>query len=141
MSEITPAQILEALNDKADRDLGNLEQSGSGDYVVAYQMPSASNDYTWYRKYASGWVEQGGNYDAGSYSSNIYANITYPIEMANTRYTKLFGKEKDSDSGWDGYLNYTNPTTTGVTIRYWNNGGSTIRYISWQVSGMAATVS
>lgn len=106
--------------------------------VIEFQEPTSANNYTWYRKYADGWIEQGGNYDAGSYSSNIYANITYPIEMANTRYTKLFGKEKDSDSGWDGYLNYTNPTTTGVTVRYWNNAGSTIRYISWQVSGMAA---
>lgn len=106
--------------------------------VIEFQEPTAANNYTWYRKYADGWVEQGGNYDAGSYSPNIYANITYPIEMANTRYTKLFGKEKDSDGGWEGYLNYTNPTTTGATVRYWNNGSATIRYISWQVSGMAA---
>ncbi len=30
------------------------------DYVVAWQMPNAANNYTWYRKYKSGWVEMGG---------------------------------------------------------------------------------
>ena len=30
------------------------------DYVVACQMPTAENNYTWYRKYKSGWLEQGG---------------------------------------------------------------------------------
>ena len=53
--EITPAQILEALNDKADRDLMNV--ATGADVVVEYQMPNANNNYTWYRKYASGWVE------------------------------------------------------------------------------------
>ena len=106
--------------------------------VIEFQAPTADNGYTWYRKYADGWVEQGGNYDAGSYRDSITANITYPVEMADTRYTKLFGSEKDSDSSWAGYLNYTNPTTTGVTLRYWNNIGTSVRYISWQVSGMAA---
>lgn len=30
------------------------------DYVTEWQTPTAENNYTWYRKYASGWVEQGG---------------------------------------------------------------------------------
>ena len=30
------------------------------DYVVAWQMPTSNNNYTWYRKYKSGWLEQGG---------------------------------------------------------------------------------
>ncbi len=32
----------------------------NADYVVAFQAPTAANGYTWYRKYKSGWVEQGG---------------------------------------------------------------------------------
>ena len=32
----------------------------SADYVIETQLPTAENDYTWYRKYKSGWVEQGG---------------------------------------------------------------------------------
>lgn len=126
--ENTAGITAETLNDKVDK----------GHEVIEFQAPTAANNYTWYRLYADGWVEQGGNYDAGSYSTSITANITYPIEMADTRYTKLFGCEKDSDSGWAGYLNYTNPTTTGVTFRYWNNSSSSVRYISWQIAGMAA---
>lgn len=30
------------------------------DYVTEWQTPTAENNYTWYRKYKSGWVEQGG---------------------------------------------------------------------------------
>jgi hypothetical protein len=30
------------------------------DYVVDFQAPTSANNYTWYRKYKSGWVEQGG---------------------------------------------------------------------------------
>ena len=26
------------------------------DYVVEWQTPTAENNYTWYRKYASGWI-------------------------------------------------------------------------------------
>ncbi|MBP9999681.1 MAG: hypothetical protein KBT14_03260, partial [Proteobacteria bacterium] len=34
--------------------------NGMIDYVVESQTPTAENNYTWYRKYKSGWVEQGG---------------------------------------------------------------------------------
>ena len=54
------------------------------DYVVESQLPTATNNYTWYRKYKSGWVEQGG-YRAGSGTWTI-ANITLPIEMSNACY-------------------------------------------------------
>lgn len=48
------------------------------DYVVESQAPTAENNYTWYRKYKSGWVEQGGH----SHSKTV----TFPIIMANTDY-------------------------------------------------------
>lgn len=54
------------------------DMSGA-DYVVAWQSPSAENNYTWYRKYKSGWVEQGG------YSNS--QTITLIVEMADTGYS------------------------------------------------------
>ncbi len=30
------------------------------DYVIEWQMPTAENNYTWFRKYKSGWLESGG---------------------------------------------------------------------------------
>ena len=51
--------------------------------VIAFQAPTAENNYTWYRKYADGWVEQGG---IGTSSTTI----NLPVEMADTNYCILF---------------------------------------------------
>ena len=57
-----------------------IEASSSGsDYVIEYQMPTAENNYTWYRKYKSGWVEQGGCIPQG-FGEAIY--VEFPIPMA-----------------------------------------------------------
>ena len=58
MSDINVGQITEALNDKMDRDAHNVQSPSA--VVVDKQDPSSSNNYTWYRKYSDGWVEQGG---------------------------------------------------------------------------------
>lgn len=50
----------------------------AGDWVVESQLPSAENNYTWYRKYKSGWVEQGGR--------SASQTVTLPIEMADVNY-------------------------------------------------------
>lgn len=54
--------------------------AGTADYVVEWQAPTSSNNYKWYRKYKSGWVEQ------GQYINTANTTITFPIEMANTDY-------------------------------------------------------
>jgi len=36
-----------------------LPDLSTTDYVVETQLPTADNDYTWYRKYKSGWTESG----------------------------------------------------------------------------------
>lgn len=78
MSEL--GAIKEALNEKMDRDLGNM---GEMDYVVEWKAPTAS-DPTWYRKYKSGWVEQGGHWQPTVFKT--YVTITLPKEMANASY-------------------------------------------------------
>lgn len=57
------------------------DMSGA-DYVVAWQTPTDQNNYTWYRKYKSGWVEQG-----GFWLGNIEKPL--PIVMQNPNYTLL----------------------------------------------------
>lgn len=59
-----------------------------GDYVVEIQLPTADNNYTWYRKYKSGWVEQGGRNDGDRQISAI----TMPVSMANTNYIVLLSR-------------------------------------------------
>lgn len=55
------------------------------DYVVESQLPTAENNYTWYRKYKSGWIEQGGNIN---FTQEV-ATIILPVPVLNTHYTVL----------------------------------------------------
>ena len=49
------------------------------DYVVESQLPTADNNYTWYRKYKSGWVEQGQK--VSTLSNNTQKTITLPVAL------------------------------------------------------------
>lgn len=52
----------------------SVPDMGGADYVVAWQNPTAENNYTWFRRYKSGWVTQGGKLSGRS--------ITFPIQFA-----------------------------------------------------------
>ena len=141
--EITPGQILEALNDKADRDLMNV--ATGADVVVEYQMPNANNNYTWYRKYASGWVEQGGLAILG-FSANADTSITpaLPITMADTSYfADVTGNIDVPNVAWVICHSASHSTTTCIIWGHSLGGNitGTTRNLYWQVKGMAATVS
>lgn len=68
MSDINIGAISEALNNKVDLPTPSTPQDAV-DYVVEMQKPTESNGYTWYRKYKSGWVEQGGGIATGRFIS------------------------------------------------------------------------
>ncbi len=60
-------------------------QDMAPDYIIAWQAPTADNSYTWYRKYKSGWVEQGG---IGTVQpGNTSVEISYPVQMRDANYT------------------------------------------------------
>ena len=96
----------------------------SADYVVASQLPTAENNYTWYRRYKSGWIEQGGIYNS--------SNLTFVIEMADTNYS-LFLQPRDTSGKYA--MNAQNLTTTGVAI---NTASGQWHDYWWCVSGCAA---
>lgn len=98
------------------------------DYVVDWQTPTADNNYTWYRKYKSGWVEQGGP-TSGSTSS---ITITFPVVMANSNYTAVLGNR----SGVYEQLRIYTRNTTNMVVNTTVGSGSAS--CLWQVSGMAA---
>ena len=115
--------------------------STDGDYVVSFQRPTAENNYTWYRKYKSGWVEQGGQFTAtsvadgsGTAGNNI---INLPIKMANDRYWYSANTHVGAN-GW----NYANGVilnaraTTTLTLKVVAGTGDLALY--WEVKGMAA---
>ena len=114
-------EITEALNNKVDK----------GHQVVAFQAPTAANNYTWYRKYADGWVEQGG------ITTSNDTTVTFPVAMADTNYSVLSSPLNNGVA--DNYvaIYQQNRTTTGVRLS-WSGNVNNPQNIVWQVSGMAA---
>lgn len=111
------------------------------DTVVAYQMPTSSNNYRWYRKYASGWVEQGGSWSGyDSISGNTMA-INLPVAMKDNKYTaSIVVNLQASDTG--SYFARTVSETSTSQLKYlmFLSGAVTTNnpHVSWQVSGIAA---
>ena len=119
---------------KADTDLGNIPTNY--DYVVESQEPTSANGYTWYRKYKSGWVEQGGIVFPTT-TTPTRVPITLPVIMSSNVYSvQVTGGDNVSDAGVYSY--YTNRTTTGFEILYSHTTTSSTIGDSWQVSGLAA---
>lgn len=141
MADINVGQLAEAINDKTDRDLMNVDTGVGADAVIEYQMPTAENNYTWYRKYKSGWVEQGGIYDNGSVARDLTTTINLPITMANSNYTAIITAARNNANfvNRSGYSTICTQTTTQLGIGYFGSGTSdTMQYISWEVKGIAA---
>lgn len=133
MSQINIGAIFEALNNKTDRDFQNSDMI---DYVVAYQTPTVDNDYTWYRLYKSGWIEQGQNY------ANLASNgqtFTIPIEMKDNRYniqcTGVSGTNKTSSTVGVFVSTYDTRTTTTFSCYSGDDTSFNNCYFSWIVSG------
>lgn len=107
--------------------------------VVEFQAPTAANNYTWYRKYADGWVEQGGYYafNASRASTAQVANL--PIEMQDTNYSVYLQIKSSAHN----YQNGSGPVllsqaTTSISVQMNDEGSSTLDGFYWRVSGMAA---
>ena len=134
MNDINIGAISEALNNKVDLPT-NDSQDGI-DFVVDWQNPTADNSHTWYRRYKSGWVEQGGVASIIMNSSGATNNITLPIEMADANYAVsallagAFGNRQLASR-----LSL-NRTTYVCILAYCASTETQSCY--WQVSGMSA---
>ena len=135
MPDIDFGRISESLNEKSDRDLRNVDTTAKADAVIDYQEPTSANNYTWYRKYKSGWVEQGGYYYAGTSVAGAH-NISFPVPFANINYQSLLSVLHDSDGGSPNDISEVFPSRTTTTMRIYVRAGW-CGYV-WRVSGMAA---
>ena len=121
-------------------DVAGLKQTTDGmiDYVIERQEPTSGNGYTWYRKYKSGWVEQGGiqsgNKTIGYGSEGNLGTISLPIEMLDTSYVAI--SQCENSYCLPMKTEKTNTTTTFIFGAYSIN--RTLSNISWQVTGMSA---
>lgn len=122
---------------KADTDLGNIPTNY--DYVVESQEPTAENGYTWYRKYKSGWIEQGG---IKLQNTSSKQDLSLPIEMNGQTYSVLTSVMDDNLTDFVFCVKVTDKTTTGFKTTVWasfQQGISTSGYnFVWQVSGVSA---
>lgn len=102
------------------RTINGVSFDGTSDITIAvpatpkaYLTAVYQNGALWYRKYSDGWIEQGGQYTAGS-------TITFPLPFADTNYTAVA-----TINDWGG--NYANAamigslTTTGCMLKSSNN--------------------
>lgn len=119
MGEINIGAILEALNNKAD----------AGHQVVEFQAPTSSNNYTWYRKYADGWVEQG-----GSYGGSQNQQITLPVVMADANYNVMlsFSTTSTNTPIYSSFSYKNRSTTSFICINSGSINGC------WEAKGIAA---
>lgn len=132
MPDIDFGQMSEALNNKTDRDMRNVDTTAKADAVIDYQEPTAENNYTWYRKYKSGWVEQGGAF--ATVNTNYHREtVVLPIEMSNTSYTC----NVSCASTGSAYMTLIETKSTTGFIMY--NVINNVAYsATWFVAGMAA---
>lgn len=112
------------------------------DYVVDWQMPTSANSYTWYRKYKSGWVEQGGRCTVPATNANTSSSVTVklPVPISDAAAATLTYNGTASTAYYANCEDQAAITTTSVIIGRWNNGSNTAdaRYYNWNLSGMAA---
>lgn len=109
-TDINISAVLEALNNKVDLDLKN--STSNNDWVIE----TYTDDTTWYRKYKSGWIEQGGLFVLNaSWTTTV---VTLPVEMANNLYTCI------TMTGNTGYTNspcVSDKTSTSFKCYPYNN--------------------
>ncbi len=110
--------------------------------VIDFQVPTASNGYTWYRKYADGWVEQGGRctVPATNGLSSSSVAVTLPVPIATPEQATLTYNGMGSTGYYANCEDMASVTTTTVSIGRWNNGNpvAEARYYNWSLSGMSA---
>ena len=109
--------------------------------VIEFQAPTSANNYTWYRKYADGWVEQGGRCTVpatnGLGSSSV--TVTLPVPIATPEQATLSYNGMGSTEYYSNCENQATLKATTVTIGRWNNGNPTAaaRSYMWVLYGQA----
>ena len=126
--QINVNAIADTLNSKVQLPDGVGQDSV--DFVVETQLPTAENNYTWYRLYKSGWVEQGGFID-NIPSGTTGSSVVFSKEFSDTHYSSI--------PAW-GSSNYAalaagNRTTTGMKIYNRTNDAN---WCYWEAKGMSA---
>lgn len=120
------AEFTGALAGKANADLSNCPPNY--DYVVEHYNDGAGN---WYRKYKSGWLEQGGGYGE-AFTDYRHVTITFLKPFNDTKYTLVHS------SAWSG--NAYEGVTSAKTVSTFSVFNATNKdgLASWEAKGQGA---
>lgn len=127
---ITIGQLTEALNNKFDLPAGVPQDAI--DYVVEFKRPT-TDDPTWYRKYKSGWIEQGGQ--VLSLARGATSEVVFLIPFTNNNYALTFGTFGEGFNAGEANFRCTAYSETGAT--FYNNSGTITTY-KWYACGQGA---
>lgn len=107
--------------------------------LIAEQKPTAANNYSWYRIYADGWVEQGGIVNSTKYN-NTSVNVMFPITMSDTGYTAIANPNTTThQETWQIAARCAVKSTTGMSVHGGENANNAYTgTCSWYVCGYAA---
>jgi len=116
-------------------DLPDGVSQGQCDFVIA-RKASTAQDPTWYRRYKSGWVEQGGIVTGNA--SDWDATVIFPVVMRDTTYTVKCqaGRNDGNGSGINNQAFIHTFSTTGLVVDLYGDGKTT--QLWWEVNGFAA---
>jgi hypothetical protein len=101
-----------------------------GHEVIEFQPPTIANNYTWYRKYADGWVEQGGAKTSGGSGNHT---IDLPVTMSDTAFWAQVTRSSGASTTTNVNVWVRTPTSTNQ-ITVYTSGDTGIK---WEVKGMA----
>ena len=111
------------------------------DFVISYQRPTAENNYTWYRLYKSGWVEQGGitQIPSRTNTGDSQKDITFPVSMNDSMYNAQISFQSGGSYFASSQLTFIDKATTGTKIDFFGNATGTIGpfIVAWEVKGFA----
>ncbi len=101
--------------------------------LISFQNPSSDNNYTWYRKYADGWVEQGQKNVLLPH--NTIKEINLPMTMLNTDYTVITSCETLYFGAFSTISAAVN-TSEKINLFQYNSASADI-YVCWEVKGIS----
>ena len=125
------AAFQQGLSGKADTNLGNIPSNY--DYVVESYKDDQGN---WYRKYKSGWLEQGGT--VLNIPANSSVNITFLKPFANTLYTALCTPNNITSERGDKRENWGLYKQDSTYCQMANNSETKTVTFSWYTCGQGA---
>ena len=102
-------------------------------------MDTWASGSSWYRKYKSGWVEQGGVVDNGVLARSIGFNIAFHIPFENARTYSIQAMPERVPAGNNaGAIGMVLASTTHAQIWFWGIDQNLARYLRWSAAGQSA---